>query len=160
VLGTVTRWLQVRPETYEVAATPDGNGLRVVLDAVAGGEFVNGETLTARYGGEAVALEQVAPGRYEGFVSGPQEGGSLSVSRGDEVVARTQVSAPDSEFNTAGGQALLREIALRTGGQVIEDAVSYAPELPQERRAVWMWFAVAGLGVFLLELAVRRFRAS
>jgi hypothetical protein len=70
ILGTVTRWLQVRPETYEVTATPDGSGLRVVLDAVAGGEFVNGETLIARYGGEEVALEQVAPGRYEALIAG------------------------------------------------------------------------------------------
>ncbi len=160
VLGTVTRWLQVRPETYEVTATPDGDGLRVVLDAVAGGEFVNGETLTARYGGGEVALEQVAPGRYEGFVAAAQAGGSLSVSRRDEVVARTQVSVPDSEFDTAGGRALLREIAARTGGLVIEDAESYAPELPQEQRAVWMWFALGGLGVFLLELTVRRFRVA
>ena len=157
VLGTVTRWLQVRPETYEVTATPDGDDLRVVLDAVAGGEFVNGETLTARYGGETVNLEQVAPGRYEGQLPNTSAGGSLSVSRGDEVVARTQVNAPDSEFDTADGQALLREIAARTGGQVIEDAEAYSPELPRERSAVWMWFAVAGLGVFVAELAVRRF---
>jgi Ca-activated chloride channel family protein len=163
VLGTVTRWLQVRPETYEVTATPDGDGLRVVLDAVAGGEFVNGERLSARYGGEEVALEQVAPGRYEGYVAGSagsQAGGSLSVSRGGEVVARTQVSAPDSEFDTAGGQALLREIAARTGGQVIENASSYAPELPRQEHAVWMWPALFGLAVFLLELAMRRFSAS
>ncbi len=157
ILGTITRWLQVRPETYEVTATPGGDNLRVVLDAVAGGEFINGETLTARYGGEAVGLEQVAPGRYEGELPSVQAGGSLSVSRGDTVVARTQVSAPDNEFDTAGGQTLLREIAARTGGRVIEDAGTYAPELPRERSAVWMWFALAGLGVFVAELAVRRF---
>ncbi len=157
VLGAVTRWLQVRPETYEVTATPDGDALHVVLDAVAGGEFINGETLTARYGGEAAQLEQVAPGRYEGQLPSVQAGGSLSVSRGDTVVARTQVNAPDSEFDTTGGQVLLHEIAARTGGQVIEDAASYAPELPRERSAVWMWFALAGLGVFVAELAVRRF---
>ena len=157
VLGTVTRWLQVRPETYEVTATPDGDKLHVVLDAVAGGEFINGETLSARYGGEVVGLEQVAPGRYEGELPRSQGTGSLSVSRGGEVVARTQVNAPDSEFETAGGQALLREIAARTGGQVIEDAAAYTPELPRERSAVWRWFALAALGVFVAELVVRRF---
>jgi Ca-activated chloride channel homolog len=159
VLGTVTRWLQVRPETYEVTATPEGNGLRVVLDAVAGGEFVNGERLSARYGGQEVALEQVAPGRYEALIggaAGAQAGGSLSVSRGGEVVARTQVSAPDSEFDTDGGRSLLREIAARTGGEVIEDASTYAPALPLQRSAVWMWPALTGLGVFLLELTLRR----
>jgi hypothetical protein len=80
----------------------------------------------------------------------------LSVARDGEVVARTQVSAPDSEFSTDGGQALLREIAARTGGEIIEDASTYAPELPLQQSAVWMWPAVAGLGVFLLELALRR----
>ena len=160
VLGTVTRWLQVRPETYAVTATPDGNKLHVVLDAVAGGEFINGKTLTARYGGQTVSLEQVAPGRYEAQLPGSPAGGSLSVSSGSEVVARTQVSAPDSEFDTAGGQALLREIAARTGGQVVEAAAAYAPALPRERSAVWMWFALAGLGVFMVELAVRRFRTA
>jgi len=160
VLGTVTRWLQVRPETYEVTAVPDGDNLKVVLDAVAGGEFVNGEVLTARYGGDEVALEQVAPGRYEGTVARLQADGSLSVSRRGEVVARTQVDAPDNEFDTAGGSALLREIAARTGGNVIEDAASYAPELPRQQQAVWMWPALTGLGVFLLELVLRRFRAA
>ena len=160
VLGTVTRWLQVRPETYEVTAPPDGDKLHVVLDAVAGGKFINGESLSARYEGEVVGLEQVAPGRYEGELPRSPGTGSLSVTRGGEVVARTQVSAPDNEFDTAGGQALLREIAARTGGQVIEDAASYAPELPRERRAVWTWFALAALGVFVAELAVRRFGSA
>lgn len=158
VLGTVTRWLQARPDTYQVAATPAGSGVRVVLDAVADGEFVNGETLTARYGGQEVTLEQVAPGRYEALVETPAgPGGALSVSRRGEVVARTQVSAADSEFDTAGGRALLQEIAARTGGQVIEDVSSYNPEVGRQEQAVWMWPALAGLAVFVLELGFRRF---
>ena len=160
VLGTVTRWLQTRPERYEVTAIGDGTGLRVVLDAVAGGEFVNGEVLTARYGGLETDLPQVAPGRYEGVLDTVPAGGSLSVIRRGEVVARTPVNVPDSEFDTAGGRALLQEIAFRTGGNVIEDVSSYAPELPPQREAAWPWFALAGLAVFIAELAVRRFNAA
>lgn len=161
VLGTVTRWLQARPDTYEVTATPEGDGLRVVLDAVAGGEFINGEMLSARFEGQQVDLEQVGPGRYEAVIEAPvsstASGSTLSVSRAGEVVARTAVSAADSEFDTAGGQALLQEIANRTGGQIIEDPTSYQPEITLRQQAVWMWPALAGLVLFVLELGLRRF---
>ncbi len=160
VLGTVTRWLQARPDTYQVTATPEGDRLRVVLDAVAGGEFINGESLTARFGGQETRLEQVGPGRYEAFVDAPvsaASGNTLSVSRRGEVVARTAVNAADSEFDTAGGQVLLQEIANRTGGQIIENVASYRPVIGLQRQDVWMWPALAGLALFVLELGVRRF---
>lgn len=157
VLGTLTRWLQVRPATYAATTAAEGSGLRVVVDAVREGEYIDGEQLLARYSGAEVALEQVAPGRYEAFLDTPPAGGTLLVVGGGEVVARAQVTAPSGEFDTAGGEALLREIARRTGGEVLAEAGRYAPEMPARATPIWPWPALAGVMVFLLELLWRRF---
>lgn len=157
VLGTLTRWLQVRPATYAATVRPEGNGLRVVVDAVQEGEYIDGEALVARYEGLQVPLEQVAPGRYEGFLDTPPAGGTLLVVGDGEVVARAAVTAPSGEFDTAGGEALLQEIARRTGGEVLAEAGRYAPEMPARATPIWPWPALAAAAVFLLELLWRRF---
>jgi len=157
VLGTVTRWLQVRPAEYSAVTTRDEGGLKVVVDAVRNGEYVNGERLTARYEGEETDLEQVAPGRYEGRLETPAVGGTVVVSSGGEVVARSPVEVPSGEFNTEGASVLLQEIAARTGGQIIEEAGRYAPPMPPQETPIWPPLALAGFGVFLLELIARRF---
>ncbi len=160
VLATLTRWLQVRPASYAATTAAEGSGLRVVVDAVAGGDYIDGERLSARYDGAEVALEQVAPGRYEGVLDTPPSGGTLLVVGSGEVVARAQVTAPSGEFDTAGGELLLQEIARRTGGEVLAEAGRYAPEMPERATPIWPWPALAGMTVFLLELVWRRFRLS
>ena len=157
VLGTLTRWLQARPAEYSATVTPQGGGLSVVVDAVKDGEYINDERLSVRYNGVEKDLEQVAPGRYEGRLDTPAEGGTLLVSSGGEVKARAQVRDPKGEFNMTGAAALLREVSGRSGGDVIEEAGLYAPTMPRQRTAIWHWLALLGLGVFMLELLVRRF---
>ena len=157
VLGTVTRWLQARPAEYSATVTPQGGGLNVVVDAVKDGEYINDERLSVRYNGAETTLEQVAPGRYEARLETPAEGGTLLVSSGSEVKARAQVSDPRGEFNMTGAATLMRDLAQRSGGEVIEEAGAYAPTMPQQSTAIWPWLATLGLGVFLLELLVRRF---
>ncbi len=157
LLGTVTRWLQTRPADFAATVRREGTQLSVVVDAVRDGQYVNDRVLEVRYGGETRALEQVAPGRYEGSLPFSAAGGSLLVIDEGEVVAREDVQVEAPEFDTDGGAALLQTIALRSGGVFYETLDAYAPELPDERAPLWPYPAVAGLIVFLLELTLRRF---
>ncbi len=155
-LGTLGRWLQAVPPGYDATARRDGNELEVVVDAVRGGEYVNGERLVARYGGRAVELEQVGPGRYLGRLPWTPGGGQdVVVSRGAELVARAAVAGPDPEFADVDGEALLAAVARRTGGSVVVGD-AYAPELAGAGRSLWQPLLVAALVTFLLELVWRR----
>ena len=156
LLGTITRWLQTRPADFSATVTREGTQFKVVVDAVRGGDYVNDLPLQARYGGATEPLAQVAPGRYEGLVPAA-EGGTLLVLDGDDVVARESVSAPDAEFDTAGGETLLRTVSERTGGEFYTSLERYAPLTPDDATPLWPWVALAGLVVFLLELVWRRF---
>ena len=157
LLGTVTRWLQARPADFSAAASQEGNRLRVVVDAVKNGAYVNNRTLVARYDGSSITLAQVAPGRYEGYFEAAGSGGTLVVADGDEVVARSRVSTPNPEFDRVGSSALLADIAAGTGGELLTSSGSYAPPTPSSATPIWPWFALSGLLVFLVELLVRRF---
>ncbi len=156
-LGTLGRWLQAVPPGYDAVARRDGTELEVVVDAVSGGEYVNGERLVARYGGRSADLEQVGPGRYQGRLPWTQGAGQeVVVARGSEVVARAAVAGPDPEFAAVGGPELLAAVAARTGGTVVEGD-AYAPDLTGAGRSLWQPFLVAALAVFVAELAWRRF---
>ncbi|UCH26180.1 MAG: VWA domain-containing protein [Trueperaceae bacterium] len=156
LLGTVTRWLQARPATFSAVVTREGNLLRVVVDAVENGTYINNKTLVARYNGIDRELEQVAPGRYEGRLEAPSSGGSLIVYDGSEVVARSRVSTPNPEFNTQGASERLREISTFSGGKNLDIPGVYAPPTPSTALPVWAPIALAGLLIFLLELVFRR----
>ena len=157
VLGTLTRWLQARPADFAATIRREGTELQVTVDAVRDGEYLNDRNLELRYGGQTRALEQVAPGRYEGFVPFSAAGGSLLVVDGQEVVARETVQVGAPEFDTEGGAALLAAIAERSGGEQLRSLAGYDPPMPDERRPLWPYPALAGLLLFVLELAFRRF---
>lgn len=157
LLGTVTRWLQARPAEYSATVTPADNKLKVVVDAVRDGEYINNEGLKARYNGVTARLEQVAPGRYEGFVVSPPSGGTLVVTSGGDIVARSEVSAPSGEFDSEGGEQLMQELARLSGGEVLSKTGVYDPATPPDATPIWPWFALAGFGIFMLELVIRRF---
>ena len=156
VLGAVVRWLQARPDRYSVSSERRGARLEVVVDAVEDGAYVNDARLSARFQGQHVGLQQVAPGRYAATldVSGP--GGTLVIADGQEVVARRHVATPDPEFGPGDGAAVLRALAERSGGQVIDVAEGYRPPAARRWSPVWVWPALAALALLLAELAWRR----
>jgi Ca-activated chloride channel homolog len=157
LLGTTMRWLQARPAQFEATVKEEGTELHVVVDAVKDGQYLNDETLELRYGGVTVPLEQTGAGRYEASVLRQADAQTLLVVDGNEIVARETLRSQGSEFATAGGEALLRSIAEQTGGQVITDLTEYRPTTVSNDRAIWMYAALAGLGLFMLELILRRF---
>jgi len=155
-LATLTRWLQAAPSSYDATVQRDGTELRLVVDAVRGGEYVNNERLEARFGGATVLLDQVAPGRYVGQLPWREGAGSEVVfSVGGEVVARAQAAGPDPEFAQVDGAALLSSIAQRTGGEVVSSTL-YAPPMSGRRAPLWPLAAGAALALFLVELGHRR----
>lgn len=156
LLGTVTRWLQARPADYAATVTREGTQLHVVVDAIKNGEYINDKALELRFGGITEGLEQVAPGRYEGYVPNLPDGGALLVVDGDDIVARSNVRTPNAEFDTSSGADLLRLIAERTGGTVLSPGDVYAPVIPNEASPLWPYPALAGLLLFLVELVLRR----
>lgn len=157
VLGTVMRWLQARPDSYVASLREEGGWATVTVDAVEDGAYADGRDLRARLGGEEVALRQVGPGRYEGRLPADLEGESVLVSEGSEVVARARRASPTPELGDQGGAELLREVAARSGGDVLAPEARYAPDLARAPRSVaWIPAALAVL-VVLGELGWRRF---
>lgn len=155
-LGTLGRWLQAVPSSYEASATRDGNELRVVVDAVRGGEYVNNERLEARFAGTATLLDQVAPGRYSGSVPWSQgAGGEVVIAVAGDVVARAGVAGPDPEYAEVDGAALLTTVAKRTGGSVI-NTETYRPMTVSAQRSLWQLALAAALTLFIAELLWRR----
>ncbi|TVR91862.1 MAG: VWA domain-containing protein [Trueperaceae bacterium] len=156
VLGGVVRWLQARPDQYTVTTNRSGARLEVVVDAVRDGAYVNDARLTARFQGQQVALQQVAPGRYAAHLDVSGSGGTMVIADAQDVVARRQVATPDPEFAPIDGSAVLADLAARTGGTVIGDPAAYRPPATQQWSPVWVWPAVAALALFLVELLWRR----
>lgn len=155
-LGTLARWLQSLPSSYQAQVTRDGSELAIVVDAIRGGDYVDNEPLQARFAGTAVSLDQVAPGRYTGRLPYVQTGGDeVVVSNAGDVVARARIAGADPEFETSGGHTLLETIAERTGGDVVGPG-AYQPRLVTRRSPLWPVPALAAFGVFLAELVYRR----
>jgi Ca-activated chloride channel homolog len=157
LLGTTLRWLQARPAQFEATVREEGTELHVIVDAVKDGQYVNDKTLELRYGGQSVTLEQSGAGRYEVTVPRQAEAQTLLVVDGNEIVARNHLRNQGSEFATSNGEALLRHIAERSGGQVINDLTEYQPTTVSNDRPIWMYVALFGVSLFLLELLLRRF---
>jgi hypothetical protein len=156
LLGTAVRWLQAQPEAYSVSAVAAGGEVRVVVDAVRDGEYLSGERLDVRYGGAHVPLTQTGPGRYEATLQAG-EGGSVVILQGGEIVARSAVGV-DLSVDRDAAELFLREIARRSGGEVIDNLETYAPPPGREALTLWPYLALLGLVVFVLELAYRRFQ--
>jgi uncharacterized membrane protein len=159
LLGTVVRWLQLKPQQYSASLSTQDHRLRVVVDAVRDGQYVTGEVLEARYGNERIRLEQTGPGRYEGVFEVSPAGGTVIISNRDGVVAREPVNLPFAAFDARGADELLRDIALRTGGEVLPEPGLYAPLTPRAPREVWPLLVMAGFAVFVVELIYRRLAA-
>ena len=156
-LSAVVRWLQTTPEEFTVYAYQEKNELRIVVDAVRNGSYVNNRNLIVRYLGEERPLEQIGPGRYQGSVSASETSGTLLIADNNEIVARTRVSAPPGEFNRKGESDLLTRIATRTGGNVYDDLSKYSPSSSSSSVPLWPYLILTSTIIFLVELTLRRF---
>jgi uncharacterized membrane protein len=178
------RWV-MRPSgsaNAKVVTVPSGDQTRVIVElSDAEGERLNFANMTARVArpdgtGEAVELKQVGPGRYEGSFKSDTPGSYMVSAKyavprpGGQAVEGTvqaSVSRPFAdEFRALkDNAALLRTVAAMTGGEELSGDPLSADlwrreglEMPVAMRPIWLAVAMAAIGLFLLDVAVRRVR--
>jgi len=164
-----------------------GDRTRVTVEALdAGGERLNFVRFDGRVVGpdgtaENVELRQEGPGRYSGIVDSSKSGAYVMNFRyrsptGDggpvrEGNLQAAVTRPFAdEYRTLqDNSALLKLVAQRTGGRVIGEDTGADPDkadlwsragltMPVATRPIWITVALAAIGLFLTDVAVRRVR--
>ncbi|MFG0286082.1 MAG: glutamine amidotransferase [Phycisphaerales bacterium JB039] len=181
------RWA-MRPSgnaNVRVVTQNEGDRTRVIVEATdPQGRRLNfasfgGRVATPDGEGAEVVLKQTGPGRYEGgFESGDPGSYVLNLKYkapnpdgGEPLEGSTQaaVNRPFAdEFRaTQDNAALLRQVAEMTGGRVLEvDPAAPGADLwlhegvdkPVSRRPIWLVAALIALGLFLMDVAIRRVR--
>lgn len=169
-----------------VVTTREGDRTRVVVEATdAGGQRMNFATINGRLAapdgtGIDVSLQQTGPGIYEGVYQTEQSGSYLLSlnydapgSDGQRLrgSARAAIDRPFAdEFRaTRTNEALLRQVAEITGGQVLSaDTIDETTnpwrrqglEMPVALQSIWLLVAMIGIGLFLLDVGIRRVRVD
>lgn len=169
-----------------VVTTREGDRTRVVVEATdAGGQRMNFASFTGRLAapdgtGADVTLQQTGPGLYEGVFESRLAGSYLLSLNYDAPgaegqrlrgTARAAIDRPFAdEFRaTQTNEALLRRVAELTGGRVQSldvDAADAGPwrreglEMPVSLTSIWLPTAMVAIGLFLLDVGVRRVRVD
>lgn len=179
------RWT-MRPSgsaTMRVTTEKIGERTRVLVDALdPGGERLNFARIRGRVANpdgsaQDVELRQVGPGRYEGMFDSSDSGsyvmslryaapapGGGQILEGSVQAAVTRPYADEFRALT-NNEPLMRQVAQMTGGRVIgwnpERAELWRREgivMPVSAWPIWRIFALLGIGMFLMDVAVRRVR--
>ncbi len=177
-----TRWSmrQGRASDFEVSARLVGRDGRILVEALdRDASFLNGleiagDVLTPGLNALPVRLHQTGPGRYEGRFPISQNGHYVvmlgtQTRTGETGLIKTGLSLSYSpEYREPrGNEHLLRQIAERTGGKVLdadgERADVFRRPIPFSvtRRAIWNWLlAWFVLPLLLLDVGVRRLASA
>jgi uncharacterized membrane protein/secreted protein with Ig-like and vWFA domain len=174
----LVRWTMPFPmeRTLQVSTSVDGNNIAISVEALEESlSFRNlvpteARILTPSGTETVVALQQTAPGRYEGRLTAPDQGAyRLAVEQrdGETVVASETtgfVVQPLAEYANVGtNERLLRRIAEETGGKVLsEPAEAYLHEriITREPAEIWPSLLAAALILFIVDVALRRLRIA
>ncbi|MDF1809323.1 MAG: VWA domain-containing protein [Phycisphaerales bacterium] len=178
------RWA-MRPSgsaTMRVSTENMGDKTRVIVEAFdPEGERLNFADFQARAAtpdgqGLGIEVQQVGPGRYEGEFNSDQAGAYVinlqyRAANSDGGVlagsAQAAVTRPFAdEFKALSTNLpLLRQVASITGGRELSTDPMSADlwsrdgvKVPVALTPVWLVFAMIGIGVFLMDVAVRRVR--
>ena len=160
-----------------------GDETVIVVDALdPQGERLNFAQFAGRIAGPNggstdVRLAQVGPGRYEGSFRSDDPGSYVmslryaapGVAGGPRIEGSVQAAATrpfTDEFRALeDNSALLRQVAERTGGRVLSSDPQQADlwsraglPVPVAAQPIWLATAIAAMGVFLLDVGVRRIR--
>ena len=155
-----------------VDVTRQGNKTLIAMDAIDNnGNFVEeAETkatvIDPKLGRSKIELEQTAPGRFEALIDTPDRGAyhvDLSQQRKSGTQQRTSrgitVGYSDELRLMPLGESTLKQLASVSGGQY-EASLSEIMK-PDDRKAreplpLWPWLLIAGLCVFIADVALRR----
>lgn len=182
------RWVMRPTGNANLRVTTEkiGDEHRIIVDALdAAGERLNFARFKGRLAlpdgtGQDVELQQVGPGRYEGRVdtkvagqyvlsmryAAPQVGtdGQTKIIEGSVQASISQPFA--DEFRALSDNSpLLQQVAKMTGGTVLTGVPDRDDlwrreglKMPVATKPIWLAFALAGIGLFLVDVAVRRVR--
>jgi uncharacterized membrane protein/Mg-chelatase subunit ChlD len=181
------RWVMRPGGSANIRVTTENKGDETVItvDALdASGERVNFANFMGRLAlpngeGQDVSLRQIGPGRYEGRVRTDKPGAYVASFRyvapgkdgGPPVQGSVQaaVTRPFADEYRAleDNTPLLKQIAEMTGGRVLsfdpaQDNVWDASGLkfPVATRPIWLTTAILAIGLFLVDVGVRRVRVD
>ncbi len=183
------RWTVAENEAggLQVQTKTVGNRIYVTADAISpSSQYLNGLNVKAKVvasslnSQEDVTLTQTAPGHYEGYftpkntgsfivnVQGEGSTGTATSGTTDQKVNLTQtvgaVAAYSPEYKQLGSNdALLKDIAGLTGGQVLTDpAQAFRDDLRNttHQQELWPWLLLLAILLFPLDIAARRIRLS
>ena len=179
------RWV-MRPSgdaTMRVNTRQEGEETIIEIEALdPDGERLNFAAFRARIAapdgsGEDVSIRQIGPGLYQGRATTTLPG-SYVVSMAYrapgaegqspiEGTVQAAITKPFAdEFRTlTDNMPLLRDVAALTGGRVL----TWNPQadelwrregltMPVSTRSIWLWVAMAGVGLFLIDVGIRRVR--
>ena len=169
----LVRWTisQERGSSADIEVTADGSRAVVTVEAAGVDDaFLNGLEMDVRVVGPdgipgTVAVQQIAPGRYQGSFEPTSEGAYLirAVGSGEEAsVAQTAgwVFGYSSEYRTTEpDHDYLAHLARLTGGKVLIEpweSLSHDVSADPIRRAIWHWLVLAALLLLPLDVALRR----
>jgi len=176
------RWVMRPSSPTDVQVTTRQEGNRAIVELEAFGpdasalNFLrtNAVVLRPDASSEPLVLSQTGSGRYRGEFEVEQAGAYLinvvheSAAGGERqtgsVQAAVTVPYPREFRNVRPDRALLKQVATRTGGRVIEatdpaliDLYDFAGlEVPRSPRAMWDLMAIIAAGLLLIDVAVRR----
>ena len=175
-------WTQVLSYTFpdptsgplQTRIEPDSSGARVVTEATdPAGAPLDLANVAVRLDDPAGAektltLKQVAPGRYETQIpdANLRPGAyrlSAALVKGDQrlqALGAWSQPYPEEFAGGSGDVGLLQRIAQNTGGTLLNSAEAAGDVLaappPRDPVSFWPWLAGAALGLWLVEIAVRR----
>jgi uncharacterized membrane protein len=182
------RWA-MRPSgnaEIRVVTEDEGERTRIVIEALdQKGDRLSflrwtGGAVTPEGESVPITLRQFGPGQYEGFVEtsrpgayimsftydGPPETEGGAPRRGSVQAAVTRPFA-DEYRALQDNSALLTQVAKLTGGRVLSDDPRIADlwtreglTMPVATRPIWLAVAIAAIGLFLMDVAVRRVRVD
>lgn len=178
--GQLVRWCsrQAATAAFDVSTSTQGGRGRIRVEALdrnaAAINFMNivGTLVRPDHESESLQLTQTGPGVYEGEFGARQTGSyiasfSYRLGAGGDAVSGTFQTGLSVAFSPEyreleTNEALLAEIASRTGGRVLGDAdlaSIFAPSRMQPvqiRRPAWEYLIRWMLLLFLLDVGVRR----
>lgn len=182
-----TRWvMRARGDAnMRLVTERQGDSTRVIVEATdPSGEHLNFATMQARVSrpdgaSDVLELSQVGPGRYEGrfrsdlpgsYVIGMKYVAPRPGQDPMEGSVQAAVTLPYAdEFRALeDNAALLRQVAAMTGGEVLELSLRgvelaelwrrHGVTMPVAMRPIWLAVALTAIGLFLVDVAVRRVR--
>ncbi len=180
------RWAMRPTGSANVRASAENRGEDTIITVEAldsAGERLNFARFQGRVAnpdgtGTGVELKQIGPGRYQGSVPTAQAGSFIAslryvapdpkVSNGTlEGTVQVAINRPFAdEYRTLQDNAgLLEQVAQATGGRVLtgdpkKDRLwdEKGLKFPVATTSIWLAVALTGLGLFLVDVAVRRVR--